>query len=165
MDPKKIEAVKSWPTPANVKEVRRFLGLAGYYRRFADGFSKIVSPLTLLTRKKVKFQWSKECEQSFQELKKHLIIAPILALPEGLVVYSDASKMGLGCVLMQHGKVIAYVLRQLKDYENNYPTHDLELAATVFVLKIWRHYLYKVKCKIFIDDKSLKYFFTQKELK
>ena len=162
VDPGKIEAIKSWPTPTNVKEVRSFLGLAGYYQRFVEGFSKIALPLTQLTRKNVKFQWSDERERSFQELKKRLITAPILTIPdgsEGMVVYSDASKMGLGCVLMQHGKVIAYASRQLKDYEKNYPTHDLELAAVVFALKIWRHYLYGVKCEIFTYHMSLKYFF------
>ena len=100
-------------------------------------------------------------------MKKRLISAPILTLPdsdEDYVVYSDASKMGLGCVQMQKGKVIAYASRQLKPYEVNYPTHDLELAAVVFALKIWRHYLYGVKCQIFTDNKSLKYVFTQKEL-
>jgi hypothetical protein len=93
--------------------------------------------------------------------------APILALPEGsddLVVYSDASKLGLGCVLMQRGKVIAYASRQLKEYEKNYPTHDLELAAVVFALKLWRHYLYVTKCQLFTDHKSLKYIFTQQTL-
>ncbi|PON37319.1 Ribonuclease H-like domain containing protein, partial [Parasponia andersonii] len=82
----------------------------------------------------------------------------------GFVAYSDASKNGLGCVLMQNGKVIAYASGQLKEYEKKYPTHDLELAAVVFALKIWRHYLYREKCEIYTDHKSLKYFFTQKEL-
>ena len=93
--------------------------------------------------------------------------APVLIVPsgdEGFTIYSDASKMGLGCVLMQNNKVVAYASRQLKPYEQNYPTHDLELAAVVFALKIWRHYLYGVKCEIFTDHKSLKYIFTQKEL-
>ena len=101
------------------------------------------------------------------ELKQILVSAPILAIPTGsggLVVYIDASKCGLGCVLMQNGRVIAYASRQLKDYEKNYPTHDLELAAVVFALKIWRHYLYGERCEIYTDHKSLKYFFTQKEL-
>ena len=79
-------------------------------------------------------------------------------------MYSDASKCGLGCVLMQNGRIIAYASRQLKDYEKNYPTHDLELAAVVFALKIWRHYLYRERCEIYTNHKSLKYFFTQKEL-
>ena len=90
----------------------------------------------------------------------------MLTVPEssvGYVIYSDASKKGLGCVLMQHGKVVAYASRQLKDYEKNYPTHDLELVAVVFALKIWRHYLYGEKTQIYTDHKSLKYLFTQKE--
>ena len=145
VDPGKIEAVSDWPRPTNVHEVRSFLGLAGYYRRFVEGFSKIASSLTMLTRKNVKFQWSDACEKSFQELKRRLVTAPVLTIPSGsggFVVYSDASKNGLGCVLMQYGKVVAYASRQLKEYEKNYPTHDLELAAVVFALKIWRHYLY-----------------------
>ena len=100
-------------------------------------------------------------------MKQRLVTAPILTIPtdsDGFVVYSDASKNGLGCVLMQNGKVIAYASRQLKDYEKNYPVHDLELAAVVFALKIWRQYLYVRKCEIYIDRKSLKYYFTQKEL-
>ena len=101
------------------------------------------------------------------ELKQRLVSALILAIPtgsEGLVVYIDAFKYGLGCVLMQHGRMIAYASHQLKDYEKNYPTYDLELAAVVFALKIWRHYLYGERCEIYTDHKSLKYFFTQKEL-
>ena len=95
------------------------------------------------------------------------MLAPILTIPDGsggLIIYSDASKKGLGCVLMQHGRVVAYASRQLKPYEQNYPTHDMELAAVVFALKIWRHYLFGVLCEIFMDHKSLKYIFTQKEL-
>ena len=167
VDPTKVEAVSNWPRPTNVSEIRSFLGLAGYYRRFVEGFSKLASPLTHLTRKNVKFQWNDNCEKSFEELKHRLITAPILSIPSGsggFVVYSDASKNGLGCVLMQNGKVIAYASRQLKEYEKKYPTHDLELAAVVFALKIWRHYLYGEKCEIYTDQKSLKYFFTQKEL-
>ena len=120
-----------------------------------------------MTQKGVKFEWSEECEQSFQELKRRLVSAPILTIPDGsggLIIYSDASKKGLGCVLMQHGRVVAYASRQLKPYEQNYPTHDMELAAVVFALKIWRHYLFGVLCEIFMDHKSLKYIFTQKEL-
>ena len=100
-------------------------------------------------------------------MKGRLTSAPILALlngRDGFVVYSDASWQGLGCVLMQNDRVIAYASRQLKKHEENYPTHDLELAAVVFALKIWRHYLYGVPCRIFLDHKSLQYIFTQKEL-
>ena len=106
-------------------------------------------------------------EESFQLLKDKLCSAPVICVPtsnEKFVVYCDASKKGLGCVLMQQGKVVAYASRQLKSHEQNYPTHDLELAAVVFALKVWRHYLYGEKCEIYTDHKSLKYFFTQKDL-
>jgi hypothetical protein len=167
VDPSKIEAVVNWVRPTNVSEVRSFLGLASYYRRFVEGFSCIATPLTRLTRKNAKFEWTNECEKSFQELKQRLVSAPVLTIPSsssGFVIYSDASHKGLGCVLMQHGKVVAYASRQLKSYEQNYPTHDLELAAIVFALKIWRHYLYGERCEIYTDHKSLKYISTQKEL-
>ncbi|GJV16705.1 putative reverse transcriptase domain-containing protein [Tanacetum coccineum] len=132
MDPAKVEAITKWPRPTSVTEVRSFLGLAGYYRRFVEGFSRLALPLTKLMRKGEKFVWNEEREKSFEELKQRLVSAPILTLPSGsggFQIYSDASKKGLGCVLMQHGKVIAYASRQLKPYEVNYPTHDLELAA------------------------------------
>ncbi|KAI3727700.1 hypothetical protein L6452_16318 [Arctium lappa] len=167
VDPAKIDAMMSWEPPTSPTEIRSLLGLAGYYRRFIQDFSNIATPLTSLTRKNVKFLWTDAQEQAFQTLKRKLCEAPILSLPEGseyFVVFSDASKMGLGCVLMQRGKVIAYVSRQLKDHEKNYPTHDLELAAVVFALKLWRHYLYGTKCTLFTDHKSLKYIFDQKEL-
>ncbi|KAA0040547.1 pol protein [Cucumis melo var. makuwa] len=167
VDPAKIEAVTNWPRPSTVSEIQSFLGLAGYYRRFVEDFSRIASPLTQLTRKGTPFVWSPACESSFQELKQKLVTAPVLTVPDGsgnFVIYSDASKKGLGCVLMQQGKVVAYASRQLKIYEQNYPTHDLELVAVVFALKIWRHYLYGEKIQIYTDHKSLKYFFTQKEL-
>ncbi|GJU98659.1 reverse transcriptase [Tanacetum coccineum] len=166
MDPSKVEAITKWPRPTTVTEVRSFLGLAGYYRRFVEGFSRLALPLTQLMRKGEKFVWTDERQESFEELKRRLS-APILTLPSGsggFSIYSDVSKKGLGCVLMQHGKVIAYASRQLKPYEVNYPTHDLELAAVVFALKIWRHYLYGEACDIFTDHKSLKYIFTQREL-
>ena len=167
VDPNKVEAVLNWSCPTNVAEIRSFLGLAGYYRKFVEGFSQIATPLTHLTRKGVKFEWSNACEESFQELKQRLVTAPVLTIPSssgGFVIYYDASGVGLGCVLMQHGRVVAYASRQLKQYEKNYPTHDLELAAVVFALKIWRHYLYGERCEIYTDHKSLKYLFTQKEL-
>jgi hypothetical protein len=167
VDPSKVEAVVNWARPMNVHDIRSFLGLAGYYRRFVEGFSKLAAPLTKLTKKNEEFLWSEDCEKSFQELKHRLVTAPVLTLPSGtggFVIYSDASHKGLGCVLMQQGKVIAYASRQLKLHERNYPTHDLELAAVVFALKIWRHYLYGEHCEIYTDHKSLKYFFTQKEL-
>ena len=127
----------------------------------------IAAPLIALTRKGKKYEWTERCEESFHELKNRLTSAPILTLPneeEYFTIYSDASKLGLGAVLMQKGKVIAYASRQLKEHERNYPTHDLELAAVIFALKIWRHYLYGAHCQIYADHKSLNYLFTQKKL-
>ncbi|XP_073064068.1 uncharacterized protein [Primulina eburnea] len=167
LDPKKVEEIKDWPQPKAVTEVRSFLGLDGYYRKFAEGFSSIAIPLTKITQKNSKFIWNEACEKSFETLKIKLASTRVLVLPEdgkNFTVYSYASKEGLGCVLMQEGQVIAYASRQLKPYEQNYPTHDLELAAVVFGLKIWRHYFYGVKCEVFTDHQSLKYIFTQKEL-
>ncbi|XP_022871480.1 uncharacterized protein LOC111390648 [Olea europaea var. sylvestris] len=132
VDPAKVEAIPNWPSSTSVGEVRSFLGFAGYYRRFIEGFSTIAGPMTQLTRKGVKFQWTEKYEKCFQELKQRLVSALVLTIPEGsegFVIYSDASKQGLGCILMQYGKVVAYASRQLKQYELNYPTHDLELAA------------------------------------
>ncbi|KAI3730615.1 hypothetical protein L1987_61787 [Smallanthus sonchifolius] len=167
VDPSKIEAIKNWEAPKTPTEVRQFLGLAGYYRRFIENFSKIAQPLTTLTHKDKKYEWNDKAETAFQLLKQKLCSAPILSLPEGtddFVVYCDASHQGLGCVLMQREKVIAYASRQLKVHEKNYTTHDLELGAVVFALKIWRHYLYGTKCTIFTDHKSLQHIFDQKEL-
>ncbi|KAK8619690.1 hypothetical protein V6N13_135972 [Hibiscus sabdariffa] len=167
VDPGKIEAIVSWKQPKNVSEIRSFLGLAGYYRRFVEGFSIIAAPLTKLLKKDVPFVWTEAQQASFEKLKEALTQAPVLVQPESgkdFAVYNDASHSGLGCVLMQEGRVIAYASRQLRPHELNYPTHDLELAAVVFALKIWRHYLYGEKCYIYTDHKSLKYLLTQKEL-
>ena len=167
VDPQKVEAILNWKPPTSVTEIRIFLGLAGYYRKFVEGFSKIAAPLTRLTRKEEPLLWSEACQQSFDELKRRLTSAPVFTLPsgqDGFAVYCDASRQGLGCVLMQNDKVIAYASKQLKKHEQNYPTHDLELAAVVFALRIWRHYLYGVPCRIFTDHKSLQYLFTRKEL-
>ncbi|GJR77999.1 putative reverse transcriptase domain-containing protein [Tanacetum coccineum] len=141
--------------------------LAAYYRRFIEGFSKIAKPMTKLTQKKVKFEWGDKQEAAFQLLKQKLCSAPILALPEGsedFIAYYDASKKGLGAVLMQREKVISYTSRQLEIHEKNYTTHDLELRAVVFALKIWRHYLYGTKCTVCTDHKSLQHILDQKEL-
>ncbi|GJS40069.1 putative reverse transcriptase domain-containing protein [Tanacetum coccineum] len=132
VDPSKIEAVKNWKAPRTQSEVHSFLGLAGYYYRFIEEFFKIAKPLTVVTQKSKTFDWGEEQENTFQTLKDKLCNAPVLALPDGpedFVVYCDASGLGLGCVLMQRGKVIAYASRQLKILENNYTTYDLELGA------------------------------------
>ncbi|GJY52827.1 putative reverse transcriptase domain-containing protein [Tanacetum coccineum] len=167
VDPTKIKSIKDWASPKTSTEIWHVLGLAGYYRRFIEGFSKIAKPMTKLTQKKVKFVWGDKQEAAFQLLKQKLCSAPILALPEGsedFIAYCDASIKGLGAVLMQREKVIAYASRQLKIHEKNYTTHDLELGAVVFALKIWRHYLYGTKCTVFTDHKSLQHILNQKEL-
>ncbi|GKB97960.1 putative reverse transcriptase domain-containing protein, partial [Tanacetum coccineum] len=158
VDPAKIEAIKSWAAPTTPTEVRQFHGLTGYYRRFIEGFNLISKPLTKLTQKNKKYGWGEEKEEAFQMLRQKLCSALILALPEGtkdFMVYCDASLKGYGAVLMQREKVIAYDSRQLKVHEENYTTHDLELGAVVFALRLWRHYLYGTKCVVFTDHKSL----------
>jgi hypothetical protein len=167
VDPSKITSILERKAPTNPTKVRAFLGLAGYYRKFVEGFSSIARPLTQLLKKDKKFEWTAKCEESFQELKKRLVSAPILTMPDitkSFDVYYDASKLGLGSVLMQDGKVIAYLSHQLRPHELNYPTHDLDLAAVVHALKTWRHYLMGNRCEIYTDHKSLKYIFSQKEL-
>jgi hypothetical protein len=167
VDPGKISEILNWKQPKDASKIRSFLGLAKYYRRFIEGFSKLVKPLTSLLEKGKEFKWDEACQNCFEELKKRLTTAPILVMPDihkEFDVYCDASHLGLGCVLMQEGKVIAYASRQLRKHEKNYPTHDLELATVVHALKIWRYYMIGNKCKIFTDHKSLKYIFTPKEL-
>ena len=159
VDLSKVEVVSQRKQPRNPTEMQCFLGLARYYQRFVDRFLNIAALIMALTRKNVNFEWMDAYEKSFQELKRRLVTAPILTIPEGedgFVIYYDASGQGLGAVLMQHGRVIAYASHQFKDYEKNYLTHDLELVAMVFALKIWRHYLYGVHCDIYTDHKNLK---------
>nr|GEU50756.1 putative reverse transcriptase domain-containing protein [Tanacetum cinerariifolium] len=139
VDPTKVEAIRNWSTPTTPMEVRQFLGLAGYYRRFIDGFSLISKPLFKLTQKNKKYEWGMEEEEAFQTLKQKLL-------------------------LMQREKVIAYASRQLKKHKENYTTHDLDMGAVVFALRLWRHYLYSTKCIVYTDHKSLQYILDQKEL-
>ncbi|GJW64068.1 putative reverse transcriptase domain-containing protein [Tanacetum coccineum] len=167
VDPAKIESVKDWASPKSPTEIRQFLGCLGIIEYSYEGFTRFAKPMTKLTQKKVKFVWGDKQEAAFQLLKQKLCSAPILALPEGsedFIAYCDASKKGLGAVLMQREKVISYASRQLKIHEKNYTTHDLELGAVVFALKIWRHYLYGTKCTVFTDHKSLQHILDQKEL-
>jgi hypothetical protein len=149
VDLAKVTAIMDWKTPSTVLEIRSFSGLAGYYRRFIEGFSKIAKPMTSLLEKGKEFKWTEECQESFDQLRSKLMAAPVLImadLQKNFDIYCDASRQGLGCVLMQEGHVIAYVSRQLRKHELNYPTHDLELAAVVHALKIWRHYIMGSKC-------------------
>ncbi|KAJ9561986.1 hypothetical protein OSB04_007146 [Centaurea solstitialis] len=136
VDPAKIEAVMNWEVPKAPTEIQSFLGLAGYYRRFIKDFSKIAVPLTRLTKKSEPYVWGSEQQIAFETLRRKLCEALVPTLPKGvedMTVYCDASRLGLGCVLMQRGRVIAYTSTQLKPHEANYPTHDLELAAVVFL--------------------------------
>ena len=138
VDPGKVQDVLNWKPPTKVSEIRSFLGLAGYYRRFIEGFSKLAKPMTALLEKNAKFVWSDKCQANFDELKKILTTAPVLILPDlskNFSIYCDASRLGLGFVLMQEGRVVAYASRQLRKHELNYPTHDLELAVVVHAFK------------------------------
>ncbi|KAD5960529.1 hypothetical protein E3N88_12001 [Mikania micrantha] len=167
VDPANTDAVKNWSTPKTPTEIRSFLGLFGYYRRFILNFSRIVVPLTSLTQKDKAYEWGPKQQEAFQTLKQKLCDAPVLTLPDGnddFVVYCDVSNLGLSCVLMQRGKFVAYASRHLKIQEMNYTTHDLELGAVVFALKIWRQYLYGTKCVVFTNHKSLQHILNQKEL-
>jgi hypothetical protein len=156
VDPGKISEILNWKQLKDASKIRSFLGLAGYYRRFIEGFSKLVKPLTSLLEKGKEFKWDEACQKCFEELKKMLTTAPILRMLDihkGFDVYCDASHLGLGCLLMQEGKVIACASRHLRKHEKNYPTDDLELAVVVHALKIWRHYMIGNKCKIFTVHK------------
>ena len=163
---KKIEPVKNISRPLTPIDIKSFLGLANYYRRFVEGFFAIAAPFIALTKQKAKFKWSETCEMIFEELKDRLTSAPVLTWSrsgEGYVVYYDTSRLHLKCVLMQDGKVFAYTSRQLKIHEKNYPTHELLLAVVVYALKLWRHYLYGEHVDLFSDYKSLPIcFYTEK---
>jgi hypothetical protein len=167
VDPSKVRDVLDWQPIKSVHEVRSFLSLVGYYRRFISNFSKISKPITELLKKGAKYIWSKEFDEAFQTLKKLLITSPVLAQPDitkPFDVYCDASGTGLGCVLMQEGWVISYSSRQLRCHEEHYPTHDLELATVVMALRTWWYYLLRNAVHIYTDHKSLKYIFTQPDL-
>jgi hypothetical protein len=167
VDPSKVKDILECSSRTTVHQVRSFLGLAGYYRRFIPDFSKIVKPIMGLLKNDTKFDWSSKCNEAFEQLKVLLTTAPVLAQPDiekPFDVYCDASGSELGCVLMQEGRVIAYTSRQLHRHEEHYPTNDLELAAAVHALKIWCHYLLGNTCHLYTDHKCLKYIFTQSEL-
>eukprot|EP00253_Pinus_taeda_P011178 PITA_11178 len=146
VDPEKIKAIMDWPVPKDVADIRSFMGLAGYYRRFVEGFSRVAFPITSLQKKGKAFQWTPNCQKSFEQLKHLLTTAPILRIVDpdkDYVVCTDASKEGVGGVLMQEGRVVAYESRKLKEHEQKYSTYDLELTAVIHALKMWRHYLIK----------------------
>jgi hypothetical protein len=167
VDPSRVQDVLSWNAPTSIGYIQSFLRLAGYYRRFIEGFLKISNLMTELLEKDKKFEWTPTCEASFQELKKRLTTASILVMldmKKSFYIYCDASGQGVGCVPMQARHVVAYASRQLRKYEAHYPTHDLELATAIHALKIWRHYLMGKRCELYMDHKSLRYIFTQSNL-
>jgi len=162
----KVKAIMDWPVPKNSDEVCS-MGLAGYYRRFVEGFSRITKPITTLQRKGVRYEWTNECGTTFTQLKRLLTSAPFLQVPDmrkDFTVCTDASSQGLGAVLMQKGGVIAYASRKLKKNEELYATHDLELAAVMLALKLWRHYLIGRRFELRTNYQSLKHLFTQRDL-
>jgi hypothetical protein len=164
VDPKNIKAIRGWPTPRNVSDVRSFMGLDGYYRRFIVGFSNIDHPITSLQNKGTKFEWTLKCENNFNLLKELLTSASVLKIVdpnESFVVCIEACKEGLGGVLTQNEHVIGYESRNLKEHERNYATHDLEIAAIVHALRMWRHYLMGKKFELRTDHIGLKYLFEQ----
>jgi hypothetical protein len=167
MDPKKIEAIKGWKTPKNVIKVRSFMGLVGYYRRFIAGFSRIAHSITFLQRKGKKFQWTEECERSFQQLTQLLTSALIMRIvdpTEDFNVCIDACKEGQGGVLSQNGFVVCYEPRKLKGHERIYVTHDLDLETIMYALKKWRHYLMGKRFDLMTYHNGLKYLFDQPTL-
>jgi hypothetical protein len=171
-----------WRSPSRSRQGKGCAQLDATYNYFRDsefpriskilpsvhkGFLQNSQAMTKLLEKNKAFEWTKECQVSFEELKKRLISSPVLVLPDltkMFDIYSDASRQGLGCVLMQEGQVVCYASCHLRKHDENYPTHDLELAAVVHALKIWRHYLIGHRCEIYSDHKSLKYIFTQNDL-
>jgi hypothetical protein len=156
-----------WKPPTSVYQIRSFLSLAGYYRRFIPDFSRTAKPMTELLKKGVKFVWDEKYEKAFHTIREHQTTTLALAQPNSTKpfdVYCDASGTGLGCVLMQDNRVTTYASRALRPHEQNYPTHVLELAAVIHALKIWRYYLLGTHCNVYTNQKSLKYIFTQAHL-
>jgi hypothetical protein len=166
-----VAAVREWPTPKNVSDIRSFLGTAGYYHKFIKGFSKLAIPLTELTKSNIKFEWTHKQQQAFDAIKRAMVTAPVLVLPDPslpFVVHTDASGYAVGGVLMQdQGKglqPIAYLSKKMQDAETRYPVHEQELLAIIHALKSWRHYLLGSKFTVRTDHKSLEYFKTQPSL-
>lgn len=156
-----------WLIPKDLVDIRSFMGLVGYYRWFVEGFSKVAYPITSLQKKGRTFRWTLECQRSFEQLKYLLTTAPILSIADPskeYIVCTDASKEGLGGVLMQEGKVVAYESRKLKEHEQKYSTYDLELAAVIHALKMWQHYVVGRKFLLLTDHHSLANYFSHPTL-
>lgn len=167
MDPRKVEAVLGWTAPSKVPELRSFLGLANYYRRFIKGYSKLVAPLTDLLRKDCPWTWGAEQEEAFQRVKEALASEPVLRLPDfsaPFEVHTDASDRAIGGVLVQGKHPVAYESRKLKECEQRYTTHEKEMTAVVHCLQLWRHYLLGTKFVVVTDNVANTYFKTQRKL-
>ena len=159
-----MKAIECWPVPKDVTDVRSFMGIIGYYRRFIEGFSRIAHMVTTLQKKGKTFDWNQKCEESFKNLKTLLTSAPILRIVDPnleFVVCTDAFNDGLGSVMTQEGHVIAYESRKLKIHEKNYATYDLELASIIHALKMWKHRLIGRKFVLMTNNKGLKYLLDQ----
>jgi hypothetical protein len=171
-DPAKIKAVRDWPTPKDVSEVRSFLGLAGYYRRFVWKFAEIAKALTDLLHKEKAWEWTSECEIGFRKLQQALITAPILQIYNPTIattIFTDASDFAIGAVLTQKDdsgvhQPIAYESRKLQGAELNYAVHEKEMLAIVHAITLWRHYLEGTEFEVITDHQSLQYFRTQPTL-
>jgi hypothetical protein len=162
--PGNVKDVLNWMLPTTASEISKFSRILLLIHK---GFLQIAKPMMKLLKKNKAFEWTAECQACFEELRKHLTLALVLVLPDltkKFDMYCNASRRGLGYVLMQEGQVVCYASRQLRKHEENYPTHDLELAVGVHALKIWRHYLIGHRCEIYSDHKSLRYIFTQNDL-
>jgi len=164
----KVQAIREWPTPATVRDVRAFLGTAGYYRKFIKDFSALAAPLSELTKDTVKFEWAAPQQQAFLRLKEAVAAGPVLILPDPslpFVVHTDASGYAVGAVLQQdQGKglqPIAFLSKKMQDAETRYPVHEQELLAIIHALTSWRHYLHGSKFVVRTDHKSLQFFQTQ----
>ena len=167
MDMEKVEAIKEWQTPKNVKELRSFLGLANYYRRFIDGYSKKTTPLTELLKKGVVRNWNKDCKDAFENLKKAVMEDLVLVLPDAtkpFEVQTDASDFALGGVLLQEGHPIAFESHKLSEAERKYTAQEKELLAVIHCLRTWRHYLLGSKFLVKTDNSSVSHFLTQPKL-
>ncbi|XP_031403186.1 uncharacterized protein LOC116212684, partial [Punica granatum] len=167
VDEEKVRAIQEWPSPTSVSNVRSFHGLASFYRRFVKDFSSIAAPLTEVIKKNVGFRWGEEQEKTFQLIKEKLTNAPLLSLPnfsKTFEIECDASGVGIGAVLMQEGRPIAYFSEKLSGAALNYPTYDKELYALVRALEMWQHYLWPKEFVIHTDHESLKHLKGQHKL-
>ena len=166
-DPKKVESIKDWPTPTSVKQVRRFMGLAGYYRKFVKGFAEIVTPISELTKESIAFEWTDKCQKAFDEIKEKLMTAPILRTPDydkEFTVTTDASDFAIGGVLSQEGHPVAFFSQKLHGAELNWTTHEKELFAVKEAITKWEHYLGQRHFKVLTDNRAVTYLHTQEKL-